>query len=76
MSDSRETLMTSAAQKYGDRLIDTICDCLAQCSSADDADACAQDFISRLRDDPAWRAGDADRVERVVLRTVHFVEPK
>jgi hypothetical protein len=67
--------MTSPAQKYADRLIDTIRDCLTECSTADDADACVQQFIARLRDDPTWQASDADRVERVVLRTVNVPEP-
>lgn len=66
--------MTGSAQQYADRLIETIRECLDQCSAADDASACAQDFISRLRKDPRWRAGDANRVERVVMRLVEAAE--
>lgn len=67
--------MTSPVQTYADRLIDTICECLNQCSAANDAGACAHGFISRLRVDPAWRPEDATRVERVVMRMVELVDP-
>lgn len=67
--------MPDPAQDYADRLLDTICECLTHCSAADDAGACAQEFVSRLRSDPTWCPGDANRIERVVMRMVDLVEP-
>jgi hypothetical protein len=66
--------MTNSAQEYADRLIDTILQCLAECAAADDTGACARDFVTRLRNDPAWHASDTDRVERAVIRAVELGE--
>jgi hypothetical protein len=66
--------MNTPASNYADRLIDTICECLDRCQSADDAVECAQDFVAQLRADASWRNADADRVERAVMRTVRPIE--
>jgi hypothetical protein len=67
--------MRNAAQKYADRLIDAICECLHRCQGADDKADCAQEFVAQLRANPAWQQCDADRVERAVMRTVRPIEP-
>lgn len=62
--------MTNSAQKYADRLIDTICDCLRRCHAAPNPLECAEKFVTRLRANAAWQQSDADRVERAVMRMV------
>jgi hypothetical protein len=66
--------MSIATQEYADRLIDTISDCLMECLTASNAAAAVRDYIERLRNDPAWLAGDVDRVERVVMRAIRHVD--